>query len=66
MQVELIETKRLRGERVQKSHWQHWLKIGFNPQFMKNMGGIWNYKKAQQKMQCNSEQWEFYGQVALF
>ncbi|MDJ0567916.1 MAG: GNAT family N-acetyltransferase [Pleurocapsa sp. MO_192.B19] len=61
MQVELIETRRLRGERLQKSHWQYWLKIGSNPQVMATMGGIWNQKKAQQKMQYNCEQWELYG-----
>ena len=61
MQVQLIETQRLRGERIQKSHWQQWLKIGSNSQVMATMGGIWNHQKAQQKMQHNCEQWELYG-----
>ena len=61
MQIDLIETLRLRGERVQEAHWQHWLEIGSNPQVMAKMGGTWNEQKAQQKMQRNCEHWQLYG-----
>ena len=61
MQIESIQTKRLRGERVKRSFWQHWLAIGSNSQVMATMGGVWNDSKAQQKMQQNCRQWELYG-----
>lgn len=61
MQIEVVETERLRGERVSKSHWQLWLEIGFNRTVMATMGGIWDLEKAKQKMQRNCEQWKNHG-----
>ena len=61
MQISLIETQRLRGEKIQESHWQYWLKIGSDEQVMATMGGIWNHQKAQEKMQRNREQWRLHG-----
>lgn len=61
MQIDSIETERLRGEKISQSHWQQWLKIGSNSTIMKTMGGIWDLETAQQKMRSNCEQWERYG-----
>ena len=61
MQIRSIQTKRLRGERVRESLWQHWLTIGSNERVMATMGGVWNDSKAQRKMQQNCQQWELYG-----
>jgi RimJ/RimL family protein N-acetyltransferase len=61
MQVELIETDRLRGERIQESHWQFWYEIGSNPTVMANLGGVWSQEKAQKKLLWNCEQWNEYG-----
>lgn len=61
MQVELIETPRLRGERVRQSHWQIRLNMGSHAEVMATLGGIWSREEAQQKMQWNCEQWERFG-----
>lgn len=61
MQIETIETKRLKGEKINESHWQLWLEMGFNPEVMATLGGIWSQEKAQEKMQWNCEQWQCYG-----
>ncbi|MBD2731236.1 GNAT family N-acetyltransferase [Nostoc sp. FACHB-892] len=61
MQVELIETHRLRGERVRKLHCHIWLDMGSNPEVMATLGGTWSREKAQEKMRWNCEQWERYG-----
>ena len=61
MQIELIETRRLIGERVRKSHLPLWRQIGFNPQVMTTMGGAWTSEQAFQKLQKNCEQWKLYG-----
>jgi ribosomal-protein-alanine N-acetyltransferase len=61
MQVELIETNRLQGERVQESHWQFWQTIGSNPNVMFTLGGVWNEEKARKKLQWNCDQWNNYG-----
>lgn len=58
MQVELIETQRLRGERIRESHWQQWLQICSNPTVMATLGGVWNLAKAQHKMQLNCREWD--------
>ena len=61
MQTELIETNRLRGEKIQVSHLPFLVKMGFNPTVMATLGGIWNPETALQKIECNCEQWEKYG-----
>ena len=61
MQIESIQTKRLRGERVRQSLWQHWLTIGSNERVMATMGGVWDDNKARRKMQQNCQQWKLYG-----
>ncbi len=61
MQVELIETHKLRGERIRESHWQLWFDMGSNPKVMATLGGTWSLEKAQEKMKWNCEQWERYG-----
>ena len=61
MQIELIETRRLTGERVQESHLSLWRQISSNPQVMATLGGIWTPEKASQKIQWNCEQWKLYG-----
>lgn len=61
MQVELIETHRLRGERVRKLHWKLWLDMGSNPEVMATLGGTWSREKAQEKLRWNCEQWERHG-----
>jgi [ribosomal protein S5]-alanine N-acetyltransferase len=61
MQIKLIETNRLRGEKIQESHLPFWIKMGSNPTVMETLGGTWNQKKAHQKIQWNCEQWERYG-----
>ncbi|WP_051469972.1 GNAT family N-acetyltransferase [Fischerella sp. PCC 9605] len=68
MEVELIETQRLRGERISESHWQLWLNMGSNAEVMATLGGTWNQEKAWEKMKWNCEQWECYrhGQWVFF
>lgn len=61
MQVELIETQRLRGERVCESHWHLWREMGSNSKVMATLGGTWNKEKAENKMKLNLEQWKCYG-----
>ena len=61
MQIELIETRRLTGERVRESHLSLWRQIGSNPQVMTTMGGAWTSEQASQKIQKNCEQWKLYG-----
>ena len=61
MQVEAIETHRLRGERIQESYWQLWYSIGSNPTVMATLGGIWSKEKAQEELRWNCEQWSNYG-----
>ena len=61
MQIELIETPRLTGERVQESHLSLWRQIGSNPQVMATLGGIWTLEKASQKIHWNCKQWKLYG-----
>lgn len=61
MQVELIETNRLRGERIRESHWKLWLDMGFDAEVMATLGGTWNQEKAQEKIRWNCEQWECNG-----
>ena len=59
--LDLIETHRLRGERIRESHWQLWFNMGSNPRVMATLGGIWSQEKAREKMQWNCEQWKNYG-----
>ena len=61
IQIDRIETLRLIGERVKKSHLPLWKIIGSNPQVMATMGGIWNQEKACQKIQSNLQHWSQYG-----
>ncbi|NJK49338.1 GNAT family N-acetyltransferase [Candidatus Gracilibacteria bacterium] len=61
MQIETIETKRLKGERINQSHWNLWLEMGSNSEVMATLGGIWSQEKAKEKMRWNSEQWRCYG-----
>jgi ribosomal-protein-alanine N-acetyltransferase len=61
MQIELIETNRLRGERIYESHWKLWFDMGTNVDVMATLGGIWSQGKAWEKMKWNCEQWECYG-----
>ena len=61
MQIELIETRRLTGEKVRESHLSLWRQIGSNPQVMATLGGIWTPEKASQKIQWNCKQWKLHG-----
>ena len=61
MQIELIETQRLKGEKIGKKHWNLWLKMGSNQMVMTTLGGTWNEEKAQKKMRFDCEQWQRYG-----
>lgn len=61
MQIEMIETPRLKGERISKKHWNLWLKIGSNQMVMATLGGTWNEEKAQKRMKYDCEQWQNYG-----
>ena len=61
MEVELIETKRLKGEKINQSHWKLWLELGVNLKVMATLGGIWSDQQAQVKMNWNGEQWKQYG-----
>jgi [ribosomal protein S5]-alanine N-acetyltransferase len=58
MQIDLVETERLKGERISRSHWQQWLQIGFSPAVMATMGGVWDLEKAEHNMQVNCEEWK--------
>ena len=42
MQIEFIETPRLKGERITVEHLSLLLEIGSNPLVMATMGGTWN------------------------
>lgn len=61
MQVETIETKRLKGERINETHWNLWIEMGSNPEVMATLGGIWSLGKAKEKMHWNCEQWQCCG-----
>ncbi|MFQ4143086.1 GNAT family N-acetyltransferase [Chlorogloeopsis sp. ULAP02] len=61
MQIEIIETSRLRGERVCESHWNLWFEMGRDSRVMATLGGIWNPGKAVEKLYWNCEQWVQYG-----
>ena len=61
LQIEQIETRRLRTEKVQPSHLSWWVQIGSNSKVMATLGGTWSEEKAHQKIQWNCEQWECHG-----
>ncbi len=61
MQIDLIETDRLKGERICNEHWKLLLEMGSNSEVMTTLGGSWNLEKAKAKMKSNCEQWENYG-----
>ncbi|MGL5941193.1 MAG: GNAT family N-acetyltransferase [Waterburya sp.] len=68
MPIELIETRRLKGERVQESHLPLWSKMGSNSTVMATLGGTWSQEKTQEIIQWNCEQWKHYrhGQWTFF
>ncbi|MDJ0695566.1 dual specificity protein phosphatase family protein [Mastigocoleus sp. MO_188.B34] len=61
MQIDLIETDRLKGERICNEHWKLLLEMGSNSEVMATLGGTWSQEKAKAKMKSNCEQWENYG-----
>ncbi|MEM7595357.1 MAG: GNAT family N-acetyltransferase [Cyanobacteria bacterium P01_A01_bin.83] len=61
IQIDCIETLRLRGEKVKESHLSLWKIMGSNPQVMANMGGIWTHEKTLKKIKYNVQHWSQYG-----
>ncbi|BAZ42047.1 hypothetical protein NIES4101_80150 [Calothrix sp. NIES-4101] len=61
MQVEQIETQRLRGERIHPSNWKFYWKMASNVEVMATLGGTWSREEAQDSLTSNCKQWEYYG-----
>jgi [ribosomal protein S5]-alanine N-acetyltransferase len=61
MQIDVIETLRLRGERVCESYWNSWLTMGRDSRVMATLGGTWSLEKAVEKMRSNCDHWARYG-----
>ena len=61
MQIEFIETQRLKGEKISTKHYDLLLEMGSNPLVMSTMGGVWSQKMTQKKIEGNCEQWQCHG-----
>ena len=61
MQIEFIETQRLKGEKISTKHYDLLLEMGSNPLVMSTMGGVWSQKMTQKKIEDNCEQWQCHG-----
>ena len=61
MQIEFIETPRLKGERITVEHLSLLLAMGSNPLVMATMGGTWNQDETRKKIESNCQQWQLYG-----
>ena len=61
MQIEFIETQRLKGERISTKHYELLLEMGSNPLVMATMGGVWNQETTHKKIEGNCQQWQQYG-----
>ena len=61
MQIELIETPRLKGKKIGTKHLNFLLEIGSNPLVMATMEGTWNQDETRKKIESNCQQWQLYG-----
>ena len=68
MQIESIETPRLKGERIAIEHLNLLLAMGSNSLVMATMGGTWNQNETRNKIESNCQQWHLYshGQWIFF
>ena len=61
MQIERIETDRLKGERICNEHGKLLLEMASNLEVMATLGGTLSEEKVKAKIKYNCEQWENYG-----
>lgn len=59
--LDTVETRRLRGERIQSRHWGIWRSMGADPALMATLGGTWTEEQAGEKLLWNCDQWTRHG-----
>lgn len=57
MNLDRIETLRLRGERLAPRHAEIWRAMGADATLMAPLGGPWNSEQAREKLRWNLRQW---------
>ena len=58
MDIGLVETERMWGERLASWHWETWRAMGSDPAVMATLGGVWSEETARTKLDWNIRQWE--------
>jgi len=58
MAPDIVETTRLRGERLAFRHWNIWQRMGADARLMASLGGIWTEGQAREKLELNCHHWE--------
>ena len=58
MNLDRIETLRLRGERLALRHAEIWRAMGADAALMATLGGVWSPAQARAKLEWNLRQWE--------
>jgi [ribosomal protein S5]-alanine N-acetyltransferase len=61
MQIEFIETPRLKGEKISVKHQGLLLEMSSNQLVMATLGGTWTPQETCKKIESNCEQWQCYG-----
>lgn len=61
MQIEFIETQRLKGEKISIDNHSLLLEMGSNSLVMATLGGIWSQEMTTRKIKENCKQWQLYG-----
>jgi RimJ/RimL family protein N-acetyltransferase len=61
MNLDRIDTLRLRGERLARRHAEIWEAMGADAALMATLGGAWSTAEAREKLEWNVRQWEQHG-----
>jgi ribosomal-protein-alanine N-acetyltransferase len=56
--VSIVETARLRGEKLEVRNWKAWQQMGSNAVLMEPFGGVWTEAQAWEKFLWNCHQWD--------
>jgi RimJ/RimL family protein N-acetyltransferase len=59
--IHIVTTNRLQGEAINPSHWPIWKEMGSNPILMATLGGVWDEKRALEKLESNISHWNKHG-----
>jgi [ribosomal protein S5]-alanine N-acetyltransferase len=58
MAPDIVETARLRGERLASRHWDIWRRMGADARIMTTLGGFWTEAEARERLEWNCSHWE--------